>query len=113
MFKDPTDCAEYGRSIQGPDRARVFQISDLLAVREVSRVNSTGPNVRAWTYVILSCALFLRKSEASNLKIGDIEVPLDRVTGEPVMSGNLPRHLFVHIARSKTDQAAKGELGFL
>lgn len=108
MFKDPSDCAKYGRVVQGPDRAKIFQISDLLALRKVSWVNATGPNVRAWTYVILSCALFLRKSEAANLMIGDIEVPINRVTGEPVMNGNLPRHLFVHISRSKTDQAAKG-----
>lgn len=108
MFKDPLDSAKYGRTIKGPDRAKVLQISDLLALRKASRRNSTGPNVRAWTYVILSCALFLRKSEAANLKIADIEVPVNRVTREPVMCGNLPRHLFIHITRSKTDQTAKG-----
>ena len=108
MFKDPRDCSQYGRTVQGPQRAKVLQISDLLALRRVSRETATGPNVRAWTYVLLSCSLFLRKAEASDLKIGDLEVPLDRVTGVPVMSGNLPRHIFVHIRRSKTDQTAKG-----
>ena len=72
MFKDPRDCSKYGRTVQ---RAKVF-----LALR---RETATGPNVRAWTYVLLSCSLFLRKAEASDLKIGDLEVPRpdDKGTG--------------------------------
>lgn len=105
MFKDESDCARYGRTVQGPNRAK---ISDLLALQKASRAHATGPNIRAWVYVLLSCALFLRKSEAANLKFGDIEVPVDPVTGELVMTDYLPRYLFVNIRRSKTDQAAKG-----
>ncbi len=64
--------------------------------------------LRAWTYVLLSCALFLRKSEAADLKVRDIEVPIDRATGDSLLSEGLPRYIFVHIRRSKTDQAALG-----
>ncbi len=42
------------------------------------------------------------------MKVGDIEVPIDRATGDPLLSEGLPRYIFVHIRRSKTDQAALG-----
>lgn len=32
MFRDPTVCAKYGRKVEGPDRAQIFQISDLIAM---------------------------------------------------------------------------------
>lgn len=105
MFKDPSDCKKYGRSCKGPSRAKVFDISHLLKMWQASRENPRGPTLRAWTYVLLSCSLFLRKSEAVNMKLGDI----DRTTGKPLLSEGLPRYIFVHIRRSKTDQEALGK----
>ena len=58
--------------------------------------------------MLLSCALFLRKSEAANLRIGDIEVPIDEVTGKPVLMNGIPRYMYVHIRHSKTDQDRNG-----
>jgi hypothetical protein len=53
--------------------------------------------------------LFLRKAEAAYLKIQDIEIPVDKATGDPLMGdGGIPRYVFIHIRRSKTDQAAAG-----
>ena len=109
MYHDEQDCAEYGRNVEGPDRAKVFKISDLLALRRVSRQKMCPTVIRSWTYVILSCALFLRKSEAANLRLGDIEIPVDHVTGQPLMKDGLPKHLFIHIRQSKTDQDRTGK----
>lgn len=108
MYHDEGDCTSHGRKVEGPDRAKVLQIYDLLALREVSRKKMSGPMIRGWTYILLSCALFLRKSEAANLKLGDIEIPVDRVTGKPLMKDGLPKHLFIHIRHSKTDQDRNG-----
>lgn len=74
MMKNPEDCKKVDRSVDGPVRARIFEISQLLEMYKASRQYSTGPMLRAWTYILISCCLFLRKSEAVNLKIGDIEV---------------------------------------
>ena len=32
MFHDPAECAKYGRKSGGPDRAKIFEISDLIAM---------------------------------------------------------------------------------
>lgn len=109
MFRDPGDCAKYGRNVEGPDWAKIFQISDLLAMQKASRSHCHGPAVRAWTYVLLSCSLFLRNAEAAALTIGDIEVPLDRVSGQPLLDNGLPIYLYFHIRRSKTDQDGHGK----
>lgn len=108
MFHSPTDCQKYGRTIEGPDRARIFQISDLLNMWKASREGGNGPLVPAWTYMLVSCALLLRKAEAADLKLGDIEVPLDKVLGQMLVVGGLPKYLFVHIRHSKTDQDGQG-----
>lgn len=109
MFKDSNDCKKYGRcTSKGPDRAKVFNIAHLLTMWHASRRNPDGPTVRAWTYVLLSCSLFLRKAEAADLKFEDIEFPLDKVTGTPLISRGVPKYIFVHIRKSKTDQAAIG-----
>ena len=108
MFHDPAECAKYGRKSEGPDRAKIFEISDLIAMFQASRQNSSGSMIRAWTYVLISCALLLRKAEAAALLIGDIEVPVDKVSGQPLIVNGLPRYLFVHIRRSKTDQDGQG-----
>jgi hypothetical protein len=108
MFHDPAECAKYGRRSEGPDRAKIFEISDLIAMFQASRQNSNGPIIRAWTYVLTSCALLLRKAEAAALLIGDIEIPVDKVSGQPLIVNGLPRYLFVHIRRSKTDQDGQG-----
>ena len=111
MYKDPGDCKRYGRSCKGPDRAKVLDISQLTAMWQTSRDHPDGSTLRAWIYVLLSCVLFLRKSEAAILKIGDLEVPIDKITGDPLLSEGqgLPRYVYVHIRRSKTDQAALGK----
>ena len=108
MYHDEGDCQNYGRKVEGPDRARVFKISELLALREASRQKMTGTMIRSWTYVLLSCALFLRKSEAANLRLGDIEIPVDAVSGEPLIKDGLPKHMYIHIRHSKTDQDRNG-----
>ena len=109
MFKDYNDCKVYGRSCKGPDRAKVFEIAHLLTMQDTTRRFPEGPTLRAWTYVLLSCALFLRKAEAACLKIKDIEIPVDKTTGDPLVNGGIPRYVFIHIRRSKTDQAAVGK----
>ena len=109
MMKNPIQCAKGGRKLYVPDRAKVFEISHLLAMQKASRLYPNGPISRAWTYVLLSCCLFLRKSEASELRIGDIEVPCDRASGRQLIENGLPKYLFVHIRRSKTDQEAAGK----
>ena len=90
MFHDPAECAKYGRKREGPDRAKIFEISDLIAMFHATRQYSSGPVIRAWTYILTSCALLL---------IGDIEVPVDKVSGQPLVVNGLPRYLFVHIRR--------------
>ena len=110
MFHSRSDCAKYGRTLEGPDRAKIFQISDLLSMWRASREGSvSGPVIRAWTYVLMSCALLLRKAEAADLQLGDIEVPLDKVSGQTLIVGGLPKFLFIHIRHSKTDQNGQGK----
>ena len=110
MCNDEGDCKSHGRKLEGPDRAKVLQIWDLLALRDVSRKQTSGPMIRGWTYILLSCALFFRKSEAANLRLGDSDVPVDYVTGKPLMKDGLPKHLFIHIRHSKIDQDGLGIL---
>lgn len=110
MFHSPTDCTKYGRTLEGPDRAKIFQISHLLSMWRASRDNPSGPTVRAWTYVLMSCTLLLRKAEAADLQLGDIEVPLDKLSGQMLIVGGLPKYLFIHIKRSKTDQSGQGNI---
>ena len=43
MFHDPAECANYGRKNEGLDRAKIFEISDLISMFQASRQNSTGP----------------------------------------------------------------------
>lgn len=76
MMQSPEDCRKASRSTNGPIRAKIFEISNLLEMQKASRLYPSGPVLRAWTYILTSCCLFLRKSEAVNLKIGDIEVYL-------------------------------------
>ena len=90
MYHDEGDCKSHGRKLEGPDRAKVLQICDLLALRDVSRKQTSGPMICGWTYILLSCALFLRKSEAANLQLGDIEVPVDRVTTDERWTSKAP-----------------------
>lgn len=94
MYQDPEDCEKYGRSSsRGPDRAKIFEISTLMDMWTASRQNRDGPTLRSWT----CSSLFLRKSEAANLRFEDIEMPLDKSTGEPLCKSGLPRYVFVHI----------------
>ena len=78
-------------------------------MHKTSRSHCDGPALRAWTYVLLSRSLFLRKAEAAALTIGDIDVPLDRVSGQPLPDNGLPKRLYIHIRRSKTDQDGHGK----
>ena len=36
MFHDPAERAKYGRKGGGPDRAKIFEISDLIAMFQAS-----------------------------------------------------------------------------
>jgi hypothetical protein len=79
-------------------------------MRGATRQNATGPMIRSWTYILISCALLLRKAEAADLRLGDVEVPLDKVSGQMLLVDGLPKYLFIHIRRSKTDQDGQGKL---
>ena len=37
-----------------------------------------------------------------------VEAPVDKVSGQPLIVNGLPRYLFIHIRRSKTDQDGQG-----
>ena len=110
MFRDPVECARYCRNVEGPVKARIFKISDLIKIQETSRRNPNGYNLRSWTYILLSCSLFLRKSEAAALSLSDIEMPMNPVTGEVITEHGLPKYIYVHVRRSKTDQRSEGSL---
>ena len=108
MFHDPLELARYGRKMEGPVTARIFKICDLLALHDLTRRQPQAYILRGWTYILLSCALFLRKSEAANLMISDLSVPRDAVTGKLLLESGLPKVVVVHIRRSKTDQTGQG-----
>ena len=50
MFHDPAECANYGRKNEGLDRAKIFEISDLISMFQASRQNSTGPRAYLAAY---------------------------------------------------------------
>ena len=109
MYHDPTECQKYGRQFDPtPNRAPVFQIRHLLSLYNVCQVKHDAYTMRGWTYILLSCALFLRKSEAAALMINDIDVPSNHVTGKVLLEDGLPRFVYVMIRRSKTDQDGQG-----
>lgn len=88
----------------GQLRPKFFRYPIFLQCRRQPRSHCDGPTLRAWTYILLSSSLFLKKAETAALTIGDIEVPLDRVSGHPLLNDILPKYLYIHIRRSKTDQ---------
>ena len=88
----------------------VFRIAHFMSLYNVCQVKRDAYTMRGWTYILLSCALFLRKSEAAALLISDIDVPTNHVTGEILLENGLPRFLYVLIRRSKTDQEGQGTL---
>ena len=109
MFHDPNECRKYGRKFDPTTkRAPVFRIAHLMSLYNVCQVKRDAYTMRGWTYILLSCALFLRKSEAAALLISDIDVPTNHVTGEILQEDGLPRFLYVLIRRSKTDQEGQG-----
>ncbi len=108
MYHDPVECSRYGRGVDAPVRARIFKIHDLLALYELSRKQPQPYILRGWTYILVSCALFLRKSEAANLMMSNLSVARDVVSGKVVLEDGLPRFIIVHIQRSKTDQDGCG-----
>lgn len=109
MFHDPNECRKYGRKLDSTTkRAPVFRIAHLLSMYNVCQVKRDAYTMRGWTYILLSCSLFLRKSEAAALLISDIDVPTNHVTGEILLEDGLPRFLYVLIRRSKTDQEGQG-----
>lgn len=91
MFHNPEDCAEYGRHIEGPARARVFEISELLTFQRASREHCDGPTIRGWTYIILSCALYLN---TCLLTLGDLR---QTKTAEVSHKGTIIIHIRVYI----------------
>lgn len=110
MFHNPDDCLKYGRPVEQPQQAKVFKITHLLAIYHACHVKKDAYTLRGWTYILLSCALFLRKSEAAALTIKDLDIPTDPVTGDIMLEQNLPKFIFVTIQRSKTDQEGQGNL---
>lgn len=109
MFHDPNECRKYGRKFDPTTtRAPVFRIAHLMSLYNVCQVKRDAYTMRGWTYILLSCSLFLRKSEAAALLISDIDVPTNHVTGEILLEDGLPRFLYVLIRRSKTDQEGQG-----
>ncbi len=108
MFHDPVECSCYGRGDDAPVLPRMFQIHDLLALDDLSRKQPQPYILRGWTYILISCALFLRKSEAANLTMSDISVPRDAVSGKVAVEIGLPKVVHIHIRRSKTDQDGCG-----
>ena len=108
MFHNPDDCLKYGRPAEQPQQAKVFKIAHLLALYSACHVKKDAYTLRGWTYILLSCALFLRKSEAAALAIQHLDVPTDSVTGDILLEQGLPRFVYVTIQRSKTDQQGEG-----
>ena len=92
-------------------RATVFRIAHLMSLYNVWQVKYDAYTMRGWTYVLLSCVLFLKKSEAAALLISAIDVPTNHVTGEILLEDGLPRFLYVLIRHSKTDQ--EGQVSFV
>lgn len=113
MFHDPSECQKYGRKYDTTNRAPVFRITHLLTLYNTCHIKHDTYTMRGWTYILLSCSLFLRKSEAAALMISDIDVPSDHVTGEVLLEDGLPRFLYVTIQRSKTDQEGQGVMFIL
>ena len=110
IFHSPADCKQYGRAMKQEDRkAKVLRIPHLIALYNSCQLRKDAYALRGWTYIHLSCALFLRKGEAAALRISDIDVPTDPATGKiELQPEGLPRFLFVTIQRSKTDQEGQG-----
>ena len=92
-------------------RATVFRIAHRMSLYNVCQVKYDAYTMSGWTYILLSCALFLRKSEAAALLISDIDVPTNHVTGEILLEDGLPRFLYVLMRCSKTDQ--EGQVSFV
>ena len=104
MFHDPNKCHKYGRKFDCSTKKARVQNYTPHVLGKIGQVKCNAYTMRGWTYVLLSCSLFLRKSEAAALMISDIDVPTNHVTGEVLLQDGLPRFLYVLIRRSKTDQ---------
>lgn len=94
--------------MDAPLRARIFQVRDLLALHDLSRKQPQPYVLQGWTYILISCALLLRKSEAANLMMSNISIPWDTVSGKVALGNGLPKFIHVHIRSSKTDQEGCG-----
>ena len=44
----------------------------------------------------------------ADLQLGDIEVPLNKLSGQMLFVDGLPKYVFIHIKHSKTDQSGQG-----
>ena len=93
IFHSPTDYQKYRRTIEGRDRARIFQISDLLNMWKASREGGNGPPSSGMDICVgFMCS---RKAKAADLKLGDTEVPLHEVSGQMLVVGELPKYLYM------------------
>lgn len=108
MYHDPSTCEKYGRAVSAVQRAQVFKISHLHQLYELSRIKADVYTLRTWTYILISIALFMRKSEAAALRIEDIDVPADTSTNSLCVSDGIPNFVYIRIERSKTDQLGQG-----
>ena len=89
MYHDPSACEKYGRAVSVVMRAEVFKIAHLHSLYEMSRIKADVYTLRTWTYILISIALFLRKSEAAALRIEDIDIPADTTTNGITFHGFL------------------------
>lgn len=107
-FASPEKMKSFGRSVSLEKHAKRFSISDLLAIQRYVFQHGVVGKLKAWAYLLLSIALFLRKSEAASIKIEDLKFSRDPVTDEFLYVNLLPQYVKVNIVRSKTDQQASG-----
>ena len=108
MFHQPMEYVKYHRTPDPPDQAACFTVAELLTLYENTRDHPTPINLRAWTYILLSVSLFLRKSEARDLQWSDVEMPCSQDSGDVLTDSGVPKYIYILIQKSKTDQTAEG-----
>ena len=99
----------FGRDVSLEKHAKRFSIPDLLAIQRYVFHHSVVGKLKAWAYLLLSIALFLRKSEAASIQIEDLKFSRDPITDDLLYVNLLPQYVKISIIRSKTDQQASGK----
>jgi len=86
-------------AVQSNPNKPVSKIAHLLALYSACHVKKDAYTLRGWIYILLSCALFLRKSEAAALAIQHLDVPTDSVTGDILLEQGLSRFVYITIQK--------------